>query len=80
MGGDRVAAAALVAGIIFAIRRRRQNAVEETIEELSPRVEYPSINLDSVSNDSQVRKNLETLAKRKPDEFVNLLRTWLVEE
>ncbi|WP_101809241.1 flagellar basal-body MS-ring/collar protein FliF [Paenibacillus sp. FSL W8-1187] len=75
-----VAAAALVAGIIFAIRRRRQNAVEETIEELSPRVEYPSINLDSVSNDSQVRKNLETLAKRKPDEFVNLLRTWLVEE
>ncbi|MCM3746013.1 flagellar M-ring protein FliF [Paenibacillus pasadenensis] len=75
-----VAAAALIGGIILAIRRRRRNAEEEFVEELPPRVEYPSINLDSMNNDSQVRKNLETLAKRKPDEFVNLLRTWLVEE
>ncbi|SDT45752.1 flagellar M-ring protein FliF [Paenibacillaceae bacterium GAS479] len=75
-----VAAAALVAGIIFAVRKRRRNVEEEFIEELPPRVEYPSINLESVNNESQVRKNLETLAKRKPDEFVSLLRTWLVEE
>jgi flagellar M-ring protein FliF len=44
------------------------------------RVEFPTIDLENVSNDHQVRKNLETLAKRKPEEFVNLLRTWLVDE
>ncbi|MNW08930.1 hypothetical protein D3C71_2058110 [compost metagenome] len=44
------------------------------------KVEYPTLDLDNVTNDNQARKNLETLAKRKPDEFVNLLRTWLVDE
>ncbi|KKC46768.1 MULTISPECIES: flagellar basal-body MS-ring/collar protein FliF [Paenibacillus] len=74
-----VAAAALIGGIVLAVRRRRAKE-EEIIEEMAPRVEYPSINLESVTNENQVRKNLETLAKRKPDDFVNLLRTWLVEE
>jgi flagellar M-ring protein FliF len=36
--------------------------------------------MENVSNESQVRKQLESLAKKKPEEFVNLLRTWLVDE
>lgn len=82
MWGIGLAALALLAGgTYFIIRRRKQK--QELLEEdipLPPTTEFPSINLESVTNESQVRKQLETLAKKKPDEFVNLLRTWLAEE
>ncbi|MFD1774369.1 flagellar basal-body MS-ring/collar protein FliF [Paenibacillus rhizophilus] len=77
------AGAALVGGGVgYLIYRRRRNNAEEEDEEvpLQAPTEYPSINLDSVTNESQVRKQLESLAKKKPDEFVNLLRTWLADE
>ncbi|GAB6988910.1 flagellar basal-body MS-ring/collar protein FliF [Paenibacillus pini] len=79
--GIGLAALALLAGGGYLIYRRRKQ--KEEIEEdlpMSIPTEFPSINLDSVTNESQVRKQLETLAKRKPDEFVNLLRTWLADE
>ncbi|MEK3905220.1 MULTISPECIES: flagellar basal-body MS-ring/collar protein FliF [unclassified Paenibacillus] len=78
------AAALLVgAGGGYLIYRSRKNKQEEEVEEdipLQVPTEFPSINMDSVTNESQVRKQLESLAKKKPDEFVNLLRTWLAEE
>lgn len=81
MWGIGLAALALVAGgIFFFVRRRKQQEMEEEDIPLPPTTEFPSINLESVTNESQVRKQLETLAKKKPDEFVNLLRTWLAEE
>lgn len=78
-----VGAAALlaIAGIVFLLIRRkgREEEMEEEIPlPLTP--EFPSINLETVTNENQVRKQLETLAKKKPDEFVNLLRTWLADE
>lgn len=79
--GIGIAALALITGLIFMLARRRKKAAEVEMELAAPAVvEYPTLDLESVNNDSQVRKNLETLAKRKPDEFVNLLRTWLVDE
>ncbi|WP_169083084.1 flagellar basal-body MS-ring/collar protein FliF [Paenibacillus sp. PL91] len=80
--GIGVAALAVIGGLIYVIAaRRRKKVAEEEIELAAPaKVEYPTLDLESVNNDSQARKNLETLAKRKPDEFVNLLRTWLVDE
>ncbi|CAM4277911.1 flagellar basal-body MS-ring/collar protein FliF [Paenibacillus endophyticus] len=79
--GIGVAALAIIGGLIVILARRRKKAAEEEIELAAPsKVEYPTLDLESVNNDSQARKNLETLAKRKPDEFVNLLRTWLVDE
>ncbi|GIP21422.1 flagellar basal-body MS-ring/collar protein FliF [Paenibacillus sp. J22TS3] len=71
------------AGIGYLIYRRRRANQEEEIEEdvpLAMPTEFPSINLESVTNENHVRKQLETLAKKKPDEFVNLLRTWLADE
>ncbi|MGG1311194.1 MULTISPECIES: flagellar basal-body MS-ring/collar protein FliF [Cohnella] len=81
LAGLGVLALALLGGGGYYIYRRRKAAQEEEAapEEL-PRVELPTIDIDSVSNENQVRKQLEGLAKRKPDEFVNLLRTWLVDE
>ncbi|NIK75627.1 flagellar M-ring protein FliF [Paenibacillus castaneae] len=79
--GIGIAALALIGGLIVMLVRRRKKVEEEEIELAAPaNVEYPTLDLESVNNDSQARKNLETLAKRKPDEFVNLLRTWLVDE
>ncbi|WP_342422172.1 flagellar basal-body MS-ring/collar protein FliF [Paenibacillus sp. FSL E2-0178] len=71
------------AGGGYLIYRSRKNKQEEEAEDdipLQVPTEFPSINMESVTNESQVRKQLESLAKKKPDEFVNLLRTWLAEE
>jgi len=80
-GGGALIAALIAAVVILLVRRRRkQNEVEEEEIPLPIATEFPSITLDSVTNESQVRKQLESLAKKKPDEFVNLLRTWLADE
>lgn len=70
------------AGIGMLLFRRRKNVEDIEEEETPPPLlsEFPSINFETVTNENQVRKQLETLAKKKPDEFVNLLRTWLAEE
>ncbi|RXZ76963.1 flagellar M-ring protein FliF [Paenibacillaceae bacterium] len=80
--GIGAAALLLVGGAAYLLARRRRAAEPEEEAELldQPNVEYPTIDLENISSDSQVRKQLEQLAKRKPEEFVNLLRTWLVDE
>jgi flagellar M-ring protein FliF len=82
LAGIGVLAAALLGGGGYYIYRRRKTAQESAALAAAEvtRVELPTIDIDNVSNESQVRKQLESLAKRKPDEFVNLLRTWLVDE
>ncbi|GAA4871547.1 hypothetical protein GCM10023310_58940 [Paenibacillus vulneris] len=79
LGG--LALALLAAGAFIWMKRRK--AKEEALDELEAepaKLEFPTIDIDNVTNENQVRKQLETLAKRKPEEFVNLLRTWLVDE
>lgn len=80
--GIGLLALALLAGSGFLIYRRRKAAREAAALAAAevPRVELPTIDIDNVTSESQVRKQLENLAKRKPEEFVNLLRTWLVDE
>ncbi|EXX91382.1 flagellar M-ring protein FliF [Paenibacillus darwinianus] len=80
--GIGAAALALGGAAVFVLMRRRKQAVLAAEEELmqSAKVELPTIDLDQVTTESQVRKQLEQLAKKKPEEFVNLLRTWLVDE
>jgi flagellar M-ring protein FliF len=81
IGGIAAAVLALAGlGGYFISRRRKANeeAAEEAYE--STAIEYPTIDLENVTNENQIRNQLETLAKKKPEEFVNLLRTWLVDE
>ncbi|BBI34442.1 flagellar basal-body MS-ring/collar protein FliF [Cohnella abietis] len=80
LAGAGLLALALLGGGGYLVSRRRKEAREAAELAAMPRVEMPTIDIDNVSNESQVRKQLESLAKRKPDEFVNLLRTWLVDE
>lgn len=78
------AVALVLAGLaaFLIVRRRKQAALLLAEDELvqPAKVELPTIDLDSETTESQVRKQLEQLAKRKPEDFVNLLRTWLVDE
>lgn len=81
IGIGALALAAIIALVVVVARRRNAARLEEeAINDIPERPAYEEINLDNLQNDSQARKNLETLAKRKPDDFVNLLRTWLVDE
>ncbi|MBD0380360.1 flagellar basal-body MS-ring/collar protein FliF [Paenibacillus sedimenti] len=79
-----LALAALVLGVIGGlILRKRKKAAQQLEEELNmpaAKAELPTIDIENVTNDNQVRKQLETLAKKRPEDFVNLLRTWLVDE
>jgi len=67
----------LAIGAFVIMRRRRANTNQDELD-MPMKVEHPSIDFES--NENQVRKQLETLARKKPEDFVNLLRTWLVEE
>lgn len=77
------AALVIIALLVFLLLRRnkvKKVETEEIVQDIPVRPSIEAIDFDNLQNDSQARKNLETLAKRKPDEFVNLLRTWLVDE
>lgn len=77
-------AALLAAGAGYYIaqtrRRKAQQAEEELLAAAANEQLEATIDLDAASPEHQVRNQLESLAKKKPEEFVNLLRTWLIEE
>ncbi|OCT13819.1 flagellar M-ring protein FliF [Paenibacillus pectinilyticus] len=83
-GALALAALAIGAVVGFAIRRRRkasqQLLLDQEMNVAATKAELPTIDIENVTNDNQVRKQLETLAKKRPEDFVNLLRTWLVDE
>ncbi|WP_458413904.1 flagellar basal-body MS-ring/collar protein FliF [Schinkia sp. CFF1] len=68
---------------IFMLLRRRRN--KEAMEDLTMIPEEPSINIPDVNEEHETeaaarRKQLEKMAKEKPDEFAKLLRSWLAED
>jgi len=78
LGGIAVALL-LVGGYVLIRRRRAESEVEDVLQPATPAVEE-TLEIETISNETQVRKQLNMLAQKKPEEFVNLLRTWLVEE
>lgn len=79
-GLGAIALAVVIVGTLIAFRRRKQEVEEEEIISTVSMQEFPSIDFDTVNNENHVKKQLEALAKKKPEEFVNLLRTWLADE
>ncbi|MCG3085553.1 flagellar M-ring protein FliF, partial [Anoxybacillus sp. LAT27] len=55
---------------------------EEEVPDLMPPqpMEIPDLTYQEDTDQVVVRKQLEKLARSKPDEFVVLLRTWLAED
>ncbi|QPA32047.1 flagellar basal-body MS-ring/collar protein FliF [Thermaerobacillus caldiproteolyticus] len=78
-----IVAAILIGLIVFFLWRKRKQDDEEELDELieQPVVpEIPDIHQERETESTLRRKQLEKLAKEKPDEFAKLLRAWLAED
>jgi flagellar M-ring protein FliF len=68
-----------VVAFIMIRRRRQENSTGEETIETKP-FEIPDLEYAADGEEVIVRKQLEKLANEKPEEFVNLLRSWLADE
>ncbi|BCJ85258.1 flagellar basal-body MS-ring/collar protein FliF [Effusibacillus dendaii] len=76
--GGIVAGLLLLGGGAYVIARRRRAASEE--EDLQPVPVSQVPVLPEETSQQRMRKQLEKMVNQKPEEFTNLLRTWLAEE
>jgi flagellar M-ring protein FliF len=60
--------------------RRRQDEEDMVLQEMSASIEIPDVNEEVETEASMRRKQLEKMAKEKPEEFAKILRTWLAED
>ncbi|WP_227935807.1 flagellar basal-body MS-ring/collar protein FliF [Alkalihalobacillus deserti] len=77
VGGALVFVILLLLFLLFG--KRKQDSVEETIEE-EVSYQLPDLPNEDTGLSATKRKQLEKMAKEKPDEFSKLLRTWLSED
>lgn len=71
---------AIIVLIILFIRSRRKEDDEEEMIDEEVVYEVPDLPDESDSEASVKRKQLEKLAKDKPDDFAKLLRSWIAED
>ncbi|WP_318261866.1 flagellar basal-body MS-ring/collar protein FliF [Peribacillus simplex] len=73
---------AIIILLILFLRSRKQAEMEEeyVVEEEKEIFEVPDLNKEKETETSLKRKQLEKLAKEKPDEFAKLLRSWIAED
>lgn len=81
VGGILLLVIIILLVLFFRSRRQRDNE-EEYIEEVEEVVDFevPDLNKEKETESSLKRKQLEKLAKEKPDEFAKLLRSWIAED
>ncbi|MEK4485174.1 flagellar basal-body MS-ring/collar protein FliF [Psychrobacillus sp. FSL H8-0484] len=79
VGGILVAAIILL--LVFVVRSRRSEEEELVIlEEQREELKIDDINDEKETEASLRRKQLEKMAKDKPEDFAKLLRTWIAED
>lgn len=71
-----------LAGLLLWLRSRKGSSAEEGVMgQVVPIQEIPEQPLEqNVNEDEQMRRQLAKLANQKPEEFANLVRTWLVSD
>ncbi len=75
----------LIIGILVFMFIRNRRKAEELEEELIMEEQLATFDVDDINNELETegtvrRKQLEKMAKEKPEEFAKLLRTWIAEE
>lgn len=80
IGGALLAGIGIVAFMWFRSRRKGLDKAEEPFEELAQPIDIPDVNDDHETESSVRKKQLEKMAKEKPEEFAKLLRTWIADE
>ncbi|PLR97278.1 flagellar basal-body MS-ring/collar protein FliF [Bacillus sp. T33-2] len=73
---------AIIAVLVFMFIRSRRNKEEEEIvfEESVESIKVPDVNEEVETEGSLKKKQLEKMAKDKPEDFAKLLRSWLSED
>ncbi|GKU82469.1 flagellar basal-body MS-ring/collar protein FliF [Niallia sp. NCCP-28] len=72
---------AIIALLIFLfIRARKKQMPVEEVEEIIEPITIPDVNEEKESEGTLRRKQLEKMAKEKPEDFAKLLRTWITED
>ncbi|WP_409292270.1 flagellar basal-body MS-ring/collar protein FliF [Peribacillus sp. SCS-37] len=72
--------AALIVVIVILLRRRRDETEEEIIIEEQIDLNVPDVTEENETEGTLRKKQLEKLAKERPEEFAKLLRTWITED
>ncbi len=78
--GGVLLAALLTVLFLFIHSRRKAVAEEAVIDEIPEPIYVPDVNRENDNEGTLRKKQLEKMAKEKPEDFAKLLRTWLTEE
>jgi flagellar M-ring protein FliF len=70
----------LAVGVLLFRRRKNNGEVNETVSPQALKDVEDELERAGISSDEQMKRQLAKLAKQKPDEFANLVRTWLVSD
>ncbi|MBN8199587.1 flagellar basal-body MS-ring/collar protein FliF [Bacillus sp. NTK034] len=65
---------------LFVKARKRQKQEEEMEEQTAETFNLPDVNEEHETESTMRRKQLEKMAKEKPEDFAKLLRTWIAED
>jgi flagellar M-ring protein FliF len=79
IGGVLVAIILLLVFLFIRARRKSQEEQAELEEQLEP-VTIKDVNEEQETESSLRRKQLEKMAKEKPEDFAKLLRSWIAED
>ncbi|MBS4193980.1 flagellar basal-body MS-ring/collar protein FliF [Lederbergia citri] len=80
IGGLLLVVIGVLLFLILRKRRSEEDEDEDLEEMINEPIEIPELNEEVLTESGMRRKQLEKLAKEKPDEFAKLLRTWLAED
>lgn len=81
VGGLLLAVIALLIFLFIRARRKRDGLEEEALmDQVAASISVPDVNDEKETEGSLKRKQLEKMAKEKPEEFAKLLRTWIAED
>ncbi|MDN4494240.1 flagellar basal-body MS-ring/collar protein FliF [Ureibacillus aquaedulcis] len=80
IGGILVAVILLLVFFIVRSRKQRKNEEELTIIEEQEELRVNDINEEKETEGTIRRKQLEKMAKEKPEDFAKLLRSWITED
>ncbi|MCM3665633.1 flagellar M-ring protein FliF [Mesobacillus subterraneus] len=73
--------AAIVVLLLLFIRTKKTEVGDEfVIEEKYEQIRVPDVNKELETESTMKKKQLEKMAKEKPEDFAKLLRTWISEE
>ncbi|MFS0782305.1 flagellar basal-body MS-ring/collar protein FliF [Bacillus sp. 1P06AnD] len=80
VGGILLIALLIVLFLFLRSRKNKQEMEEEMVIEEQEEFDIPDVNNEQETEGSMKRKQLEKMAREKPDEFAKLLRTWLSQD